>query len=125
VIGLPSLQAIDRAHLAGIWMASEATDMRCGFDRLAERVKTVIGENPQSGHLFVFRSRRGDRLKILVWDRGLLLAIDFLAMADAKDKNDQAVVFDLADEPVIAYTVFPELSKPRAVQRLSDAARIV
>jgi IS66 Orf2 like protein len=29
----------------------------------------VIGENPQSGHLFVFRSRRGDRLKILVWDR--------------------------------------------------------
>src|SRR5229473_307832 len=50
-------------------MASEATDMRCGFDRLAERVKTVIGENPQSGHLFVFRSRRGDRLKILVWDR--------------------------------------------------------
>ena len=54
-----------------------------------------------------------------------LLAIDFLAMADAKDKNDQAVVFDLADEPVIAYTVFPELSKPRAVQSLSDATRIV
>jgi transposase len=69
VIGLPSLQAIDRAQGARIWMASEATDMRCGFDRLAERVKTVIGENPQSGHLFVFRSRRGDRLKILVWDR--------------------------------------------------------
>lgn len=43
--------------------------MRCGFDRLAERVKTVIGEDPLSGHLFVFRSRRGDRLKILVWDR--------------------------------------------------------
>ena len=55
---------------------------------------------------------------------GCLLAIDFLAMADAKDKNDQAVVFDRADEPIIAYTVFPELSKPRAVQRLSDAARI-
>jgi transposase len=50
-------------------MASEATDMRCGFDRLAERVRAVIGEDPQSGHLFVFRSRRGDRLKILVWER--------------------------------------------------------
>jgi hypothetical protein len=46
VIGLPSLQAIDRAQRARIWMASEATDMRCGFDRLAERVKTVIGEDP-------------------------------------------------------------------------------
>jgi transposase len=60
---------MDRAQGARIWMASEATDMRCGFDRLAEGVKTVIGENPQSGHLFVFGSRRGDRLKILVWDR--------------------------------------------------------
>ena len=69
MIGLPSLQALDRAQAARIWMASEPTDMRCGFDRLAERVRAVIGENPQSGHLFVFRSRRADRLKILVWDR--------------------------------------------------------
>jgi IS66 Orf2 like protein len=69
VIGLPSLQSMGRAQGARIWMASEVTDMRCGFDRLAERVSAVIGEEAQSGHLFVFRSRRGDRLKILVWDR--------------------------------------------------------
>ena len=69
MIGLPSLQALDRAQAARIWLAAEATDMRCGFDRLAERVKVVIGEDPLSGHLFVFRSRRGDRLKILVWER--------------------------------------------------------
>jgi transposase len=68
-MGLPSLQAMDRAQGARIWMASEATDMRCGFDRLAERVKVVIGEDPLSGHFFVFRSRRGDRLKILAWER--------------------------------------------------------
>ena len=43
--------------------------MRCGFDRLAERVKAVISQDPLSGHLFVFRSRRGERLKILTWDR--------------------------------------------------------
>jgi hypothetical protein len=42
VIGLPSLQAMDRAQGARIWMASEATDMRCGFDRLAERVRVVL-----------------------------------------------------------------------------------
>jgi transposase len=69
MIGLPSLNSLDRAQGARIWLATEATDMRCGFDRLAERVRTVIGEDPQSGHLFIFRSRRGDRLKILVWDR--------------------------------------------------------
>jgi transposase len=69
MIGLPSLQALDRAQAARIWLAAEATDMRCGFDRLAERVKVVVGEDPLSGHLFVFRSRRGDRLKILLWER--------------------------------------------------------
>src|SRR5579883_334282 len=68
-MGLPSLRALDGAQAARIWLAVEATDMRCGFDRLAERVQAVIGENPLSGHLFVFRSRRGDRLKILAWDR--------------------------------------------------------
>ena len=67
--GLPSLRSLDQAQMARIWLATEAADMRCGFDRLAERVKTVIGEDPLTGHLFVFRSRRGDRLKILVWDR--------------------------------------------------------
>lgn len=69
MMGLPSLNTLDQAQTVRIWLATEKTDMRCGFDRLAERVKTVMGEDPLSGHLFVFRSRRGDRLKILVWDR--------------------------------------------------------
>lgn len=69
MIGLPSLRTLDSSQRVRIWLASEATDMRCGFDRLAERVKAVIGRDPLSGHWFVFRSRRGERLKILVWDR--------------------------------------------------------
>jgi transposase len=69
VIGLPSLRALDGAQVTRIWLATEATDMRCGFDRLAERVRTVIGEDPLSGHWFVFHSRRGDRLKLLVWEQ--------------------------------------------------------
>jgi len=74
VIGLPSLATLDGAPGPRIWLAAEATDMRCGFDRLAARVQTITGENPLSGHLFVFRSRCGSRLKVLVWDRdGYLL----------------------------------------------------
>jgi len=69
MIGLPSLRALDGAQGARIWLAAEATDMRCGFDRLAERVRLVIGQDPLGNSLFVFRSRRGDRLKILLWDR--------------------------------------------------------
>jgi transposase len=69
MIGLPSLRALDRTQGTRIWLAVEPTDMRCGFDRLAERVRAVIGQDPLGDSLFVFRSRRGDRLKILVWDR--------------------------------------------------------
>jgi transposase len=69
MMGLPSLRALDGAQNTRIWLAAEATDMRCGFDRLAERVKTVLDQDPLTGQLFVFRSRRGDRLKLLVWDR--------------------------------------------------------
>ena len=42
--------------------------LRCGFDRLAELAASVTGQDPLSGHLFLFRSRGGDRLKILYWD---------------------------------------------------------
>lgn len=69
MIGLPSLRALDRTQGTRIWLAVEATDMRCGFDRLAERVRAIIGQDPLSDSLFIFRSRRGDRLKILTWDR--------------------------------------------------------
>ena len=62
MIGLPSLHALDGAHGPRIWLAVEASDMRCGFDRLAERVRAVIGQDPLSDSLFIFRSRRGDRL---------------------------------------------------------------
>jgi transposase len=80
VIGLPSLRTLDGAQGPRIWLAAEAADMRCGFDRLAERVKAVITQDPLSGHLFVFRSRRGERLKILTWDRdGYVLWYNYLA----------------------------------------------
>ena len=69
MIGLPSLRALDRSHGTRIWLAVDSTDMRCGSDRLAERVRAVIGQDPLGDSLFIFRSRRGDRLKILTWDR--------------------------------------------------------
>lgn len=69
MMGLPSLHALDSASGPRIWLAAEPADMRCGFDRLAELVRSVIGADPLSGHLFLFRSRGGSRLKILAWDR--------------------------------------------------------
>jgi transposase len=50
-----------------IWLACGATDLRNGFDGLAGLIQTQLAEDPFSGQLFVFRGRRGDRLKILWW----------------------------------------------------------
>ena len=69
MIHLPSLTQLDRATRTRIWLCTGPTDMRRGFDRLAEQAQQVTDKNPQSGHLFVFRSRRGDRLKALYWDK--------------------------------------------------------
>ncbi len=69
MIGLPSLAALDRSASTRIWLATAPADMRCGFDRLAELAQVVTSQNPMDGHLFLFRGRNGDRLKILYWDR--------------------------------------------------------
>jgi transposase len=42
--------------------------MRRGFNTLASQASSVLAEDPYSGHLFVFRGRRGDLLKIIWWD---------------------------------------------------------
>ena len=53
---------------ARVWLAAGTTDMRKGFDGLAALVQTQLTEDPFSGHLFVFRGRAGDRVKILWLD---------------------------------------------------------
>lgn len=49
-------------------LCTEPADMRKGFDGLSAIVIELLGEVPTSGHYFIFRNRRGDRLKILYWD---------------------------------------------------------
>ena len=52
-----------------VFVCTQPTDMRRSFDGLMSMVEYVLQEDPFSGHLFVFRSRRGNRVKILFWDR--------------------------------------------------------
>jgi transposase len=59
VIGIPSGTRV--------WLAAGVTDMRRGFDGLAAIVQTQLREDPFSGHIFVFRGRKGDRIKCLWW----------------------------------------------------------
>ena len=74
MIGLPSGTRV--------WIAAGHTDMRKGFDGLAALVQTALAANPHSGHVFVFRGRRGDIIKVLWSDgQGLLLLASGLRRA--------------------------------------------
>ena len=53
-----------------VFLCTLPTDMRKSFDSLAGLVEQELGQDPLSGDLFVFRSKRGDRLKLLYWDDG-------------------------------------------------------
>jgi transposase len=61
------------AHLK-VYVATRPVDFRKGHDGLAAAVQEMIGKDPFSGAVFVFRSKRADRVKVLVWDgTGLVL----------------------------------------------------
>jgi transposase len=57
------------AHTLQVFICTKPTDMRCSFDSLCGMAENLMKQDPMSGHLFVFRNRNRDRLKILYWDR--------------------------------------------------------
>jgi transposase len=54
-----------------IWLGTQPVDLRKSFDSLAEQVRQHLHNDPLSGHIFVFRNKRGDRVKLLYWDEGV------------------------------------------------------
>lgn len=51
-----------------VYLAMGPTDMRKGFDGLSMLAQDTLKQDPFSGHLFVFRGKRGDLVKVLYWD---------------------------------------------------------
>ena len=58
----------DQGVATRIWIAAGVTDMRRGFHGLAAQVQTALGQQPYSGHIFIFRGRCGDMVKLLWFD---------------------------------------------------------
>jgi transposase len=52
-----------------VYVAAQPTDLRKSFDGLSAAVAETFGQDPLCGHLFVFRNRRGDQIRVLFWDR--------------------------------------------------------
>jgi transposase len=51
-----------------VWLAAGVTDMRKGFNGLSALAEKALAEDPFSGHLFIFRGRRGDLIKVIWFD---------------------------------------------------------
>lgn len=82
---------------AQVWIAAGVTDLRRGFTGLSALVQTTLEREPFSGHVFVFRGRRGDLIKLLWWDGdGLCLF--------AKRLERGRFVWPQAEEGVVALT---------------------
>lgn len=74
---------ITLSHDLNIWLCAGHTDMRKGFDGLSAMVQHVLEKDPFCGHVFVFRGRRGDRVKLLWWD-GQGLCLYYKRLEDGK-----------------------------------------
>src|SRR5690348_10121251 len=60
--------ALPKGSCPSVFLACRPIDLRAGFDGLAAKVQQIIGADPFSGHVFIFRSKRGHYLKGLYWD---------------------------------------------------------
>jgi transposase len=84
------------AHGLKVFICTEPTDMRRSFDGLSGMVQSVLKADPLLGHLFLFRNRARDSIKILYWDRdGLALWYKRLEQGTFQFPTD----ITLADQP--------------------------
>ena len=68
MLKLPTLGELDAGVGVRIYLCTAVTDMRKGFDTLAALVRDHLGQDPLSGHLFLFVGRDRDRIKLLYWE---------------------------------------------------------
>jgi transposase len=96
-----------------VFLCMLPTDMRKSFDSLAGLVERELGQDPLTGDLFVFRSRRGDRLKLLYWDN------DGLAIW-YKRLEEGTFVFPTADQQRVRVGAHGLVIRPAELAMLLD-----
>ena len=96
-----------------VFLCTLPTDMRKSFDSLVGLVEQELGQDPLSGDLFVFRSRRGDRLKLLYWDA------DGLAIW-YKRLEEGTFLFPLPDETRVQVGAHGLVIRPAELAMLLD-----
>jgi transposase len=87
-----------------IWIAAGVTDMRRGFTGLSALVQTALEQAPLSGHVFAFRGRRGDLIKLLWFDGDDLCQIEQLELKlEELEANWAELAPELPAEPAVLH----------------------
>jgi len=105
------------ANLPGvqIWVATTPIDIRKSFDALAEVVRKFLQQDPQSGHLFVFRNKRGHLLKILWWDQqGLAIYYKRLEHGEFRFPRGNAAAIEVTADQLLRLLAGMEVADRRA-----------
>lgn len=98
--------------LVKIYLHATPVNLHFTFDRLAGIVREEMGKDPLSGHLFVFRNRRGDRVKLLFWDDdGYVIFYKRLEVGvfrfPAVDADTRAVQVSISDLSLLLWGIEP------------------
>jgi transposase len=110
-----------------IWLCVQPTDLRKSFDSLAELVRQQLQDDPLSGHVFVFRNRRSDRVKLLYWDEdGYIIVYKRLEAGNfrfpAAAANQAGISMRAADLAMLLDGVdWQNVRRSRRYQRLAPA----
>jgi transposase len=109
-----------------IFVCTQPQDMRRSFDRLAQVARDVVGEEPQSGAMFVFAGKRGTRLKVLWWDRnGLCLLYKRLhgAVFELPRAGESSALSVRIDAVALA-RLLAGVAKPARRRKVIDGSKI-
>jgi transposase len=111
---------------ARVWLAAGHTDMRKGFDGLALLVQETLRRDPHSGHLFVFRGRRGGLIKVL-WHDGQGMCLFAKRLERGRflwpSPADGVVTISPAQQSGNVHVMAHRLEFTAILQRLDVAAR--
>lgn len=105
------------AELPGVqvWVATTPVDMRKSFDALAEVVRSFLGRDPLSGHLFVFRNKSSQLVKVLWWDRdGLAIYYKRLERGAFRWPRSAHTAVELSSEELLRLLAGPDVRASRA-----------
>jgi transposase len=85
-----------------VWVATTPIDMRKSFDALAELVRSFLGHDPLSGHLFVFHNRTRHLVKVLWWDReGLAIYYKRLERGEFQFPRSQETAVEITSSQLL------------------------